>query len=97
LASVSPCRQSKTTAMRRYWTQADERHTTAVALASRVTKIDDEKSRPLPSFKRKNLPHVNVCSQFSLVPAFRSFSWWVGLIRVNVFVGGWFRPEAFKN
>ena len=30
-------------------------------------------------------------------PAFRSFSWSVGLIRVNVFVGGWLRPEAFKN
>ena len=29
--------------------------------------------------------------------AFRSFSGWVGLIRVNVFVGGWLRPEAFKN
>jgi hypothetical protein len=30
-------------------------------------------------------------------PAFRSFSSWVGLARVNVFVGGWLRPEAFKN
>ena len=29
--------------------------------------------------------------------AFRSFSWWVGLIRVNVFVGGWLRPEALKK
>ena len=43
---------------------------------------------PPVSFYRYSLRQGRVSS------AFRSFSWWVGPTRVNVFVGGWLRPEA---